>query len=115
LRSKDRIAFAGINVGAHRDVSWLSIKIMKKIMGAQSSDLIVMRGVCQRYFKSGQNISVLTDVSFILRRGSTCAIVGGSGSGKSTLLNILGLLERPACGGLNPPMFFSKTTKKDAR
>lgn len=88
---------------------------MKKIMGAQSSDLIVMRGVCQRYFKSGQNISVLTDVSFILRRGSTCAIVGGSGSGKSTLLNILGLLERPACGGLNPPMFFSKTTKKDAR
>lgn len=73
---------------------------MKKIIGAKSSDLIVMRGVCQRYFKNGQNISVLADVSFILRRGSTCAIVGGSGSGKSTLLNILGLLERPACGNV---------------
>lgn len=33
---------------------------MKKIIGAKLSDLIVMRGVCQRYFKNGQNLMAAT-------------------------------------------------------
>lgn len=71
---------------------------MENIITGGPEDLIVMHGVCQRYFKGGQEISVLANVDFALGRGSSCAIVGGSGSGKSTLLNILGLLEPPASG-----------------
>ncbi len=73
---------------------------MKKITNDRLSELIVMRSVCQRYSKGDQSINALVDVDFTLCRGSTCAIVGASGSGKSTLLNILGLLERPACGDI---------------
>jgi len=41
---------------------------------------------------------VLKDISLIIHRGDSIAIVGPSGSGKSTLLNILGTLDRPTSG-----------------
>ena len=40
----------------------------------------------------------LDGVSFCIREGEFCAIVGTSGSGKSTLLNLLAGLERPTRG-----------------
>ena len=40
----------------------------------------------------------LDGVSFCIREGEFCAIVGTSGSGKSTLLNMLAGLERPTRG-----------------
>jgi lipoprotein-releasing system ATP-binding protein len=43
-------------------------------------------------------ISVLSGISFALRRGEAAAIMGPSGSGKSSLLYILGALERPSTG-----------------
>lgn len=43
-------------------------------------------------------VRALDGVSFSVREGEFCAIVGTSGSGKSTLLNMLAGLERPTRG-----------------
>jgi putative ABC transport system ATP-binding protein len=54
-----------------------------------------------KIFKSGQHIvNVLSDVSFAIEEGSTCAIVGPSGSGKTTLIAICAGLERPTEGSV---------------
>jgi putative ABC transport system ATP-binding protein len=54
-----------------------------------------------KVFKSGDHIvNVLSDVSFAIEQGSTCAIVGPSGSGKTTLIAICAGLERPSEGSL---------------
>ena len=52
-------------------------------------------------FKSGDDtVQVLSDVSFAVETGSTCAIVGPSGSGKTTLIAICAGLERPSEGSV---------------
>ena len=52
-------------------------------------------------FKSGDDtVQVLSDVSFAVEAGSTCAIVGPSGSGKTTLIAICAGLERPSEGSV---------------
>ncbi|MGE5217859.1 MAG: ABC transporter ATP-binding protein [Chloroflexota bacterium] len=54
-----------------------------------------------KVFKSGEReVNVLTDVSFAVCGGSTCAIVGPSGSGKTTLIAICAGLERPSSGSV---------------
>lgn len=54
-----------------------------------------------KFFKSGDHIvNVLSDVSFAIEQGSTCAIVGPSGSGKTTLIAICAGLERPSEGSV---------------
>jgi lipoprotein-releasing system ATP-binding protein len=45
-------------------------------------------------------LSILSNVSFSLRRGEAAAIMGPSGAGKSTLLYILGGLEQPTSGAV---------------
>src|SRR3989337_1464334 len=45
-------------------------------------------------------VNVLSDVSFVVEAGSTCAIVGPSGSGKTTLIAICAGLERPSGGSV---------------
>ncbi|MFZ5647413.1 MAG: ABC transporter ATP-binding protein [Bacillota bacterium] len=46
------------------------------------------------YVNSNRRVLALSDVSFTLDRGETCAIIGPSGCGKSTLLYVLaGLLK----------------------
>ncbi len=52
-------------------------------------------------FRSGRGfVNALKDVSFVMEKGSTTAVVGKSGSGKSTLLNCIGGLERPDKGSI---------------
>ncbi|HEX9786637.1 MAG TPA: ABC transporter ATP-binding protein [Candidatus Binatia bacterium] len=54
-----------------------------------------------KVFKSGdREIHVLSDISFAIEAGSTCAIVGPSGSGKTTLIAICAGLERPSEGSV---------------
>ena len=54
-----------------------------------------------KFFKSGEHVvAVLSDVSFAIEAGSTCAIVGPSGSGKTTLIAICAGLERPSEGSV---------------
>jgi len=40
----------------------------------------------------------LKDISFTIKRGEFCSIIGPSGSGKSTLMHIIGLLDKPSSG-----------------
>jgi putative ABC transport system ATP-binding protein len=50
-------------------------------------------------FRSGDHdLTVLSDISFELGAGDTCAIVGPSGSGKTTLLGLCAGLDRPSTG-----------------
>ena len=52
-----------------------------------------------RFYKVGDTVvKALNGVSFQIRRGDFCSIVGTSGSGKSTLLNMLAGLEKPSKG-----------------
>jgi phospholipid/cholesterol/gamma-HCH transport system ATP-binding protein len=46
-------------------------------------------------YKYYDDIPVLSDVSFTVRRGETKLILGGSGSGKSTILKLIIGLEKP--------------------
>ena len=63
--------------------------------------MVQLEGV-HKSFRSGRGfVNALKDVSFVVEKGSTAAVVGKSGSGKSTLLNCIGGLERPDKGGIN--------------
>lgn len=49
--------------------------------------------VVKRYTVGGQTINATDDVSFKIKDGEFCVIVGPSGAGKTTILNILGGME----------------------
>ena len=52
-----------------------------------------------KIYRVGENrVRALDGVSFQVRKGEFCSIVGTSGSGKSTLLNMLAGLEKPTKG-----------------
>ena len=61
--------------------------------------MIRMQGICKTYpSRTGEPLTVLTQVDLHLRPGSYTAFVGPSGSGKSTLMHILGCLDNPTSG-----------------
>jgi putative ABC transport system ATP-binding protein len=66
-----------------------------------SSDNILTVEHLSKEFKSGDDtVHVLSDVSFAIERGTSCAVVGPSGSGKTTLIAICAGLERPSQGAV---------------
>lgn len=52
------------------------------------------------YKQGHEEIRVLENLDFVIRRGEFVSIVGPSGSGKSTLLNIIGLLDNDYDGNV---------------
>jgi len=62
--------------------------------------MIELKNVSKSYPgpEGGRSLTILQDINFELRTGSSAAIVGPSGSGKSTLLNIIGALDTPSSG-----------------
>jgi len=66
--------------------------------------LLAVRGVTQEFRKTGlfsasaSPVRALDDISFILHRQTTLAIIGESGAGKSSLARCIALLEKPTAG-----------------
>ena len=61
-------------------------------------NIICVNDLYKLYRIGDTAVRALNGVSFSIREGEFCAIVGTSGSGKSTLLNMLAGLERPTRG-----------------
>ena len=60
--------------------------------------MILLQDVSKTYYKRGQVVHALREVSLQVPKGGFVAITGPSGSGKTTLMNILGCLDRPTSG-----------------
>lgn len=60
--------------------------------------IISVRDLYKIYRVGDSRVHALDGVSFDIRKGEFCVIVGTSGSGKSTLLNMLAGLEPPSKG-----------------
>lgn len=60
--------------------------------------VIEVKDLYKIYRVGEERVRALNGVSFSIRRGCFCSIVGASGSGKSTLLNMLAGLEKPTKG-----------------
>ena len=61
-------------------------------------NIICVNNLYKLYCIGDSAVRALDGVSFCIKEGEFCAIVGTSGSGKSTLLNMLAGLERPTRG-----------------
>lgn len=57
-----------------------------------------MKNINKSYEMGGEELKVLNNINFEVKKGEFVAIVGPSGSGKSTLMNMLGLLDLPDSG-----------------
>ena len=64
-----------------------------KFAGMICVDYIVFDQVC-KYYKMGSHVITAADhISFTVKKGEFCVVVGPSGAGKTTLLNILGGMD----------------------
>ena len=63
------------------------------------NDIVLRCDALGKSFGVGDlRVTVLQDLTFVVPRGESVAIVGASGSGKSTLLHLLAGLDRPDTG-----------------
>ncbi len=64
-------------------------------------ELLKIESITKKFLKKNQKeITVLSDISLSVEKGTCVAIIGPNGSGKTTLLRVLGLLEPPTSGRL---------------
>lgn len=59
----------------------------------QAERFVVFQDVCKYYQMGGQRIAAADHISFEIKKGEFCVIVGPSGAGKTTLLNMLGGMD----------------------
>lgn len=65
-----------------------------------NDELIKTNNLKKTYFSEGENVKVLEDVHWSLKKGDSAAVLGESGVGKSTFLYLLGLLTKPTEGNV---------------
>lgn len=68
---------------------------------SEASSAIVVEQLTKRVADSDGWLAILNDVSFIVPKGQSVAIVGASGSGKSTLLGLMAGLDTPTQGSVH--------------
>ena len=57
--------------------------------------VVGLEDVTKVYGMDDLEVRALNGVSFTVRQGAYCSIMGASGSGKSTAMNMIGCLGRP--------------------
>jgi putative ABC transport system ATP-binding protein len=62
--------------------------------------LVELRNVTKHYYKGGETITPLDDVSLDVDEGEFVSLMGASGTGKSTLLNLIASIDRPDSGAI---------------
>lgn len=60
--------------------------------------MIRFENVTKEFDVDGRHVKAVDQVSFEIKKGSICGIIGFSGAGKSTLVRCINLLERPTEG-----------------
>jgi putative ABC transport system ATP-binding protein len=63
-----------------------------------SMELICFEHVYKTYGQGEGEVHALDDVSFSVKEGEFCVLLGASGAGKTTLLNLLGGMDRASAG-----------------
>ena len=61
-------------------------------------EIVRLNEVCKYYGQDETLVKALDNVSFVIKQGEYCAIMGVSGSGKSTCMNIIGCLDSTTSG-----------------
>ncbi|MFO1442109.1 ABC transporter ATP-binding protein [Bacillus sp. Bva_UNVM-123] len=61
-------------------------------------NILQIENLSKVYGKGETAVKALDNVSFSVKKGEFCVIIGPSGSGKSTLLHLLGGVDRPTSG-----------------
>jgi putative ABC transport system ATP-binding protein len=60
--------------------------------------LVELRNVSKHFYKGGETITPLDDVSLDVEEGEFVSLMGASGTGKSTLLNLIASIDKPDSG-----------------
>ena len=60
--------------------------------------LVEIEHLVKSYWRGGQQVPVLLDISLSIASGDFTALMGPSGSGKSTLLNLIAGIDKPDSG-----------------
>ena len=70
-------------------------------MDSSNGNILVARDVTKTVTTGEGDLTILSGISFAIKRSESVAIVGVSGSGKSTLLSLLAGLDQPSTGTIS--------------
>ena len=76
------------------------IEKINKIRNRKMISLYKLDNINLNYNLNGNNIKVLENINFEIKKNERVAIVGESGSGKTSLLMLMSGLEKPTSGSI---------------
>ena len=76
------------------------IEKINKIRNRKMISLYKLNNINLNYNLNGNNIKVLENINFEIKKNERVAIIGESGSGKTSLLMLMSGLEQPTSGSI---------------